>query len=341
MKTRSTTAASEIEDPLGLAPLEAQIAWSAEGPLPSWLDGTDPPAEPNDPNELPLIEAHAEVPAPAGSRVETLAVVGEKTEPRVNVDVDVDSKSSGNRPPSSINELLDLVNLVSRCVSGEPGAAEEAAIAASHVMRSEPRGEASPSAPTARVPASASLLHLEHSMPLLTQPTTPAGSANPSPPDDRAETHLDEKGGIASRSSRRVPSLDELAESRDCLLVEAAGRCWALPLHAVVSLHPRSASRIDYDVDLAAELGDPRHRPRHARRWNVATGDRTFAVDGLRGQATIEWSTAESGNGPYWMLAQAAHMGESIGLVDLEAWDETEVTGNESEAAEQTPTLSR
>ena len=85
----------------------------------------------------PPTEAYVEMPCPAEShvesraesragrqvepriesRVETLAEVGEKTEPRV----DVAANSEGNRP-SSVNELMDLVNLVSRCVSGEAAA---------------------------------------------------------------------------------------------------------------------------------------------------------------------------------------------------------------------------
>ena len=93
MTARST--ASQIDDPLGLASLEATIEWSADGPLPSWLDGADLPEEPNE-AVLPVEESPVEE-----SRIETLAEVGDKTDPRV----DVAESPSENRPPSAVSAL--------------------------------------------------------------------------------------------------------------------------------------------------------------------------------------------------------------------------------------------
>jgi hypothetical protein len=341
--TAVTTPAADLDDPLGLAPLEAALTWETTGPLPSWLDGTDL-SESDDmsavalPEPAPIAPPEREEPFEPESRVETLAVVGEKTEPRVDMAAselaasklaasdlassEAAANRSENRPSSSFNELLALVNIVSQCSSGEaiqnlpePGlapapapnppeeiitpASEPAPFSSSLVLGSE-TCDASPSAPTANIRASAGPL--------------------PEPSLQAAETL------IARRPPpRRKPALAELVEARDCLIVEAGGRCWAVPVHAVVCLKPWPASPADIDVDLAEELGDVRPRARHSRRWMLETTGATFGVDGLRGPGSIAWSVAEDDDSPSWILARADHRGEPVGLIDLERWHRVEV----------------
>jgi hypothetical protein len=351
------TPVADLDDPLGLAALEAELTWPTSGPLPSWLDGTDlgefddlslplplplPPSLPplpSPPLSSPSAEPMTQQPEPVlESRVETLAEVGEKTEPRV----DMAANGSENRPSSSMDELLDLVNLVSMYSTGmgppvsappvppAPTAEPETEFitpvnqptlfGTSHVMESEPSGATSSSEPTANMRMSVGgVTSMPPSEPSIEMPTVDL------PPAPRP---------------RRVPSLDELAAARDCIVVEAGDRCWAVPLHAVVCLKPWPASLADIDVDLAEELGDLRPRPRNAKRWMLETTEVTFGVDGLRGPATIVWTLVEDADSLLnWMLAEADCRGETIGLIDLERWHRVEVIPDESEAPASHPTL--
>ena len=254
-----------------------------------------------------------------------------------------ETSGSENRPSSSLDELLDLVNLVSQCSSGTappvpalsvPTADappeilapvdEPALFGSSHVMMTSASGqEASPSEPTAKMPVSTDASHpLSTTAIELSPPSEAPQPASPAQPAARP---------------RRVPSLDELAEARDCILVMAGDRCWAVPLQAVVCLKPWPASPADIDVDLAEELGNPRLRPRNSRRWMLETTALTFGVDGLRGPGTLAWTLAEEDGSPTWMLAQADHCGETIGLIDLERWHRVEVIPDEAEAAAPEP----
>jgi hypothetical protein len=338
MTAATTTPVADLEDPLGLAAIEAELEWQTSGPLPSWLDGT----------ELSEAESLALPPmlrsSLAEARIETLAEVGDKTEPRVDMSASdlAASEPAGpaeNRASSSMEELLDLVNLVSLYSTGygdptPPVAAAPppseiiapvaapASFGSSHVMDSEPRDAGSSSAITEKEPLPADLLPLESSTP-------PNEAPQAVPPNEPAP--------IAKLPPRRVPSLDELAEARDCLIVEAGDRFWAVPLHAVVCLKPWPASPADIDVDLAEELGAARLRPRNAKRWMLETTELTFGVDGLRGPGSVAWTIAEAEDSPQWMLAQADRCGESVGLIDLERWHRVEVIPDEVEAAAPEP----
>jgi hypothetical protein len=291
---RSAPAIDCVDDPLGLAAMEAELAWPTEGPLPSWLDGTDLSTEAA-PRSMPS-------PAPilAESRVETLADVENCEETRPEVPVDPD------KPSSSFEELLNLVHMVSSCSSGRPIPNDaKPAASSSQVLDADPFGEASSWAQTAkggRVPTRESI-----NLPIF------AAERNP--------------------STRRVPTLDELAEARECLLVEAADRLWAIPLPSTVRVGPRSESGANVDVDLALEAGGgPERRPR-GKRWIIETESLTVGVDVLRGLASIAWSIAEGDAAPFWTLAQASHRGQSVGLVDLETWSRIPVTAARSDPA--------
>jgi hypothetical protein len=316
MTAATTMPDADLEDPLELAALEAALSWATTGPLPSWLDGTDL-SDTDDmsavilPDPEPIAPPEREKPVRAESRVETLAEVGEKTEPRVDMSASALASSgaaarktaanrSESRPSSSFDELLALVNIVSQCSSGvaipklpepEPEQPveiitpfdEPAPFGSSQVLAEEPRVGSS-SEPTEKEPV----------------------LAGPLPPEPAP--------------LRRTPALGELAAARDCVIVEAGARCWAVPLHAVVCLRPWPTSPADVDVDLAEELGDIRPRGRSSRRWVLETTGATFGVDGLRGSGSIAWSAADAADSPSWMLAQAEHLGEPVGLIDLERW---------------------
>jgi hypothetical protein len=332
MKTATNAFAAELDDPLGLAPREAELAWATTGPLPRWLDGTD------------LSESDADKALPRmilESRVETVPELGEKTVPRVDMaatDLESDpaielaggsAVVSENRP-ASINELLDLVNLVSQCSTAIGDSREPAAsvppvdsasqvhvpvpLGSSHVLDSEPKGGGSTSASAAIQPPTELELEPEPEVEPSKQPTS-----------------------AVTQQLRRVPSLAELAAARDCLIVEAADRCWAVPLHAVVCLKPWPASPADIDVDLAKELGDARLRPRTLKRWMLETTELTFGVDGLRGHGSIEWTGVEADEAPIWVLASADHRGESVGLIDLGRWHRAPVIPDDTGAAAPEP----
>lgn len=327
-------------DPLELDAYAVLLAWEPERSLPDWLNGTDladepPPSElpPDVPSSEPEAPEMEEVAADASAAPETFveavpaALVVSAPEPMadptaaepplLSVRESAETSPAVIAPPPEVDAPFASIDDLARCF--ELSTVEPVAPA---TPPTEPT-EAVVEGLQAAQDALESLAELSHLIEQVAK-SLPSydGIAGSVEDDEEEELLAADEPWLGQR--RRKPLPEELEDARFCLVLEAAGRAFAISLSRVerTGVDPCGVPTVDLgSLLMGRRLSDSRQG-----LVAIAVSDdqgelHALLVDRNLGPATLTWHAVDESlpeTPPQWILATTEQCGRRIGLLDLD-----------------------